>query len=223
MSVGFHFEIWCEWSWLWLYLKGGPCATAKMLFKEKFLSQIKQGEVTTAFRKWSRPSVKENGTLLTPVGQLRIKSISVVDYNQISDREIEQAGYKDRQELDKELAFRETGNIYKILFNLEGADPRIELRENTEISDEEMIQILEKLRKLDNNGKVKNWTLKVLELLDREPGKYAIEYSEQLGYEKAWFKLNIRKLKNLGLTISLSDGYEISPRGSVVLQELKKR
>ncbi|MEM7110481.1 MAG: hypothetical protein AAF519_19790 [Bacteroidota bacterium] len=192
-----------------------------MLFKKKFLDLIEQGEIKIAFRKWSRPSVTESKTLLTPAGLLRIKSVKIIDYDQISDHEIVQAGYADRKELNKELAFKETGDIYKIEFDLEGVDPRIALRENSNISNAEMTKILDKLKRLDTSGKVKNWTFKVLDLLDREPGKYALEYSTQLGYEKEWFKLNIRKLKNLGLTISLTDGYEISPRGNVVLHELK--
>lgn len=192
-----------------------------MLFKKKFLDLIEQGEIKIAFRKWTRPSVTESKTLLTPAGLLRIKSVKIIDYDQITDHEIVQAGYADRKELDKELAFKETGDIYKIEFDLEGVDPRIALRKNSNISNAEMTKILDKLKRLDTSGKVKNWTFKVLDLLDREPGKYAIEYSTQLGYEKEWFKLNIRKLKNLGLTISLTDGYEISPRGNVVLHELK--
>ncbi|MEM7487348.1 MAG: hypothetical protein AAF348_19235 [Bacteroidota bacterium] len=192
-----------------------------MLFKKKFLDLIEQGEIKIAFRKWTRPSVTESKTLLTPAGLLRIKSVKIIDYDQIPSHEIVQAGYADRKELDKELAFKETGDIYKIEFDLEGVDPRIALRKNSNISNAEMTKILDKLKRLDTSGKVKNWTFKVLDLLDREPGKYAIEYSTQLGYEKEWFKLNIRKLKNLGLTISLIDGYEISPRGNVVLHELK--
>lgn len=194
-----------------------------MLFKKKFLTLIENGKIYTAFRKWSRPSVSESGTLLTPVGQLRIKSLNKVEYKQITDDEIIQAGYENRKELDKELAFKDSGDIYRIEFELEGVDPRIELRENVEISNDEMTKVIAKLKRLDASGKVKNWTYKVIEIVDSEPGKYAIEYSSKLGYEKEWFKLNIRKLKNLGLTISLTDGYEISPRGKVVLKELKKR
>lgn len=192
-----------------------------MLFKKKFLTLIENGKIHTAFRKWKRPSVSESGTLLTPVGQLRIKSLSKIGYDQISDTEIIQAGYKNRKELDKELAFKDSGDIYKIHFELETADPRIELRENTAISDDEMTKIIEKLKRLDSNGKTKKWTLKVLKIVDDEPGKHAIDYSKKLGYEKEWFKLNIRKLKNLGLTISIKDGYEMSPRGKKVLDEIR--
>ena len=194
-----------------------------MLFKKKFLTLIENGTLTTAFRKWTRPSVSASGTLLTPVGQLEITSLSKIKYDQISEDDILQAGYKNRKELDNELAFKATGDIYKIQFELKGADPRIGLRENDTISDDEMTQIIGKLQKLDESGILKKWTYKVLALVAAEPGRYAIYYATKLGYEKEWFKLNIRKLKNLGLTISLKDGYEISPRGKIVLTELKKR
>ena len=192
-----------------------------MLFKKKFLTLIAQGKVQTAFRKWRRPSVSESGTLLTSVGQLRIKSIEQIKYEQITDDEILNAGYKNRAELDKEFSFKEEGDIYKIQFELEQADPRIELSENTDISDNEMNEIHNKLMRYDSCGKVKNWTLKILETIHVEPGKNAVDYAAKLGYEKEWFKLNIRKLKNLGLTISLTDGYDISPRGKVALKKIQ--
>tara|TARA_R110001583_G_scaffold190363_1_gene354554 strand:+ start:169 stop:711 length:543 start_codon:yes stop_codon:yes gene_type:complete len=159
---------------------------------------------------------------LTPAGQLRIKSIDKIEYEQITDNDIIRAGYNNRKELDKEFALKDKGDIYKIKFELEQADPRIELRENTDISAEEMNDILNKLKRYDTRGKVKNWTFKVLEIVDSGPGKYTIEYATKLGYEKEWFKLNIRKLKNLGLTISLTDGYEISPRGKLVLEKIRQ-
>ncbi|GAA4173979.1 hypothetical protein GCM10022218_17670 [Sphingobacterium ginsenosidimutans] len=40
-------------------------------------------------------------------------------------------------------------------------------------------------------------------------------------FEKEWLKLNIRKLKNLGLTISHTVGYEISPLGERFIQLLE--
>ena len=39
-----------------------------------------------------------------------------------------------------------------------------------------------------------------------------------LDREKEPFKLDVRKLKNLGLTLSLSVGYRISPRGAAYLR-----
>lgn len=40
------------------------------------------------------------------------------------------------------------------------------------------------------------------------------------GFEKEWLKLNIRKLKNLGLTISHNGGYELPLLGSEYLTKL---
>jgi hypothetical protein len=40
----------------------------------------------------------------------------------------------------------------------------------------------------------------------------------ELGREKEWLKGSVRKLKNLGLTISLGTGYRISPRGAAYLE-----
>ena len=99
-----------------------------MLFKTKFLALIKAKKIETAIRKWTRPTVKENGTLITAVGQLRITSVKKIKYNEITDEEVIKAGYSGREELDTELSYKNAGEIYIITFRLEGEDPRIELR-----------------------------------------------------------------------------------------------
>ncbi len=68
-----------------------------MLFKLKTLSKIKSGDVTMAFRKWKKPTIKQGGTLKTPIGLLAIDEISVV--KTVSDKELVQAGYLDRLDL----------------------------------------------------------------------------------------------------------------------------
>jgi hypothetical protein len=44
-----------------------------------------------------------------------------------------------------------------------------------------------------------------------------------VGQEKMVFKLNVRKLKALGLTESLEIGYRLSPRGQILLRRLRDR
>jgi hypothetical protein len=44
------------------------------------------------------------------------------------------------------------------------------------------------------------------------------DLADDFGAEKADFKLDVRKLKGLGLTESLKVGYRLSPRGAVVLE-----
>ena len=55
------------------------------------------------------------------------------------------------------------------------------------------------------------------------PHLAAAELAERTGFDKEWLKLQVRKLKNLGLTISHHPGYELSPRGRVVLRRLTQK
>ncbi len=54
------------------------------------------------------------------------------------------------------------------------------------------------------------------QIADR-PGVVSTELAETLSWERADFKLHVRRLKGLGLTISLEVGYRISPRGAAYL------
>ena len=51
----------------------------------------------------------------------------------------------------------------------------------------------------------------------------APDLAAELGRETQKFKADVRKLKSLGLTISLEVGYELSPRGRVVLDTLESQ
>jgi hypothetical protein len=57
----------------------------------------------------------------------------------------------------------------------------------------------------------------VLQTISAQPGVRAPDLAQQFGRETQPFKLDVRKLKNLGLTISLRVGYELSPRGRAYL------
>ncbi len=58
------------------------------------------------------------------------------------------------------------------------------------------------------------------EIEDR-PRVAARVLARRLGCEKDWLKPQVRKLKDLGLTVSLEVGYELSPRGRVALEHLR--
>ena len=50
--------------------------------------------------------------------------------------------------------------------------------------------------------------------IKENPELKAMDLSIKLDREKDWLKINVRKLKNLGLTISHEQGYTLSPRGA---------
>ena len=69
------------------------------------------------------------------------------------------------------------------------------------------------------DGKSTNgpWTTETLQLIADNPGTRAADLAPELHQERLPFKANVRKLKELGLTISLERGYRLSPRGTAYL------
>ncbi len=193
-----------------------------MLFRQQFLEDIRDGRVTLAFRRWQRPSVLPNSTQLTAIGELTIDNITPTTEEEISNDDAERAGYQTREALLKELNSRPTGTLYRIELGELRADPRIALRETDSLNGDEMEELFKKLKRLDKHA-VTPWTQKALEVLDARPAVRAGDLCGLLGQEKEAFKLNVRKLKNLGLTESLGTGYRLSPRGETVLTELRSR
>ncbi len=134
----------------------------------------------------------------------------------LTDASARSAGYPNLAALQKEL--RTAGRLYRIAFHHAGADPRIALRQDAAIDD----ALLAKLARLDAAAKTGPWTERVLRLIAANPEKRAADLSAMLGVDKEWFKFNVRKLKNLGLTESLETGYRISPRGQALLGSIKR-
>ncbi len=60
----------------------------------------------------------------------------------------------------------------------------------------------------------------MLRTIHDRPGVRAADLAVDFGRERAAFKLDVRKLKELGLTESLSTGYRLSPRGRALLAAL---
>lgn len=180
-----------------------------MLFKAPVLQAIAEGRVDLAFRRWRKPTVKAGGTLTTPVGVLAIDEIVVVAPGAISDAEAQRAGYASAAlalaALDGEAP------IHRITFRLVGEDPRRALR--LDVSDAALDEIEAQLARLDARGP---WTAAVLDLIAAHPGVRAPDLAGRLGRETLAFKVDVRKLKALGLTESLAVGYRLSPRGDAL-------
>jgi hypothetical protein len=188
-----------------------------VLIKRDVLDEIKAGRVDLAFRRWRRPSVKTGGMLRTAVGTLAIDAVDVVDVDAITQREAERAGFASRDSLIAALNARSDGSVYRVRLHYQGADERIALREDAELSEAEIEQIASKLGRLDRASKHGPWTRSYLEMISDRPAVRAPDLAASVGRETAPFKTDVRKLKNLGLTESLEVGYRISPRGKAFL------
>ena len=180
-----------------------------MLFKAPVLAAIAEGKVDLAFRRWRKPTVKAGGTLTTPVGVLAIDAIAVVAPETISDADAVRAGYADAAEAL--AALEGEAPVHRIAFRLIGEDPRRALR--LDVSSAALDEIETRLARLDARGP---WTAAVLELIAAHPGVRAPDLAARLGRETLAFKMDVRKLKALGLTESLEVGYRLSPRGQAL-------
>ena len=189
-----------------------------MLFKQQHLAGIKTGDITLAFRKWKKPTVKKGSLLKTAIGQIEIGTIEEVDIASISALEAQMAGFNSLDQLLRLLQKVNEGSIYKIGLAYHSPDPRVELRSKEELTNEEFHQLKKKLERLDQYSKTGAWTREVLESIRQNPKLKAADLAVLLSKEKDWLKINIRKLKNLGLTISHNPGYEISPLGKAFLE-----
>jgi hypothetical protein len=188
-----------------------------MLFRAKFLEGIRAGTVTLAFRRWRRPSVRGGGTLLTAVGQLCIGSVEQVTLDAISEADALRAGYESRDDLLDEIQRGREGVIYRVEIGPLLPDPRIALREMRVGDDGELQNLKSRLSRLDARATEGAWTFRTLEVLSSHAGIRAGDMCGLVGQEKERFKLNVRKLKNLGLTESLGTGYRLSPWGEALL------
>ena len=185
-----------------------------MLLNRRALDGIEAGEIDLAFRRWKRPTVKPGGTLRTRIGVLAIDSVEPTSERKISAPDARRAGFGSRAELLRSL--RPEGRLYRIEFRRIGDDPRIALRESAELSPDERAQLDERLGRMDL-GRGEPWTHRVLELIAERPETLAEELAASVGMQKASFKRDVRKLKELGLTESLLVGYRLSPRGTAYL------
>ncbi|SKB86497.1 hypothetical protein [Dyadobacter psychrophilus] len=194
-----------------------------MLIKQKHLEGILSGNITLAFRKWKNLSVKKDSLLKTSIGVVKITDITETDLAQISEEDAKQAGYDHVQALTSELEKTVNGVVYKIQLSYHQPDPRIDLRQKKQISEEELGELKDKLLKLDKFSNQGKWTTKVLNAIQENPRLPAAELAPKVNKEKEWLKVNIRKLKNLGLTISHEPGYTLSPLGEYVLKMLPEK
>jgi predicted transcriptional regulator len=191
-----------------------------MLFKVNHLQGIKEGDISLAFRKWKKPGVISGSLIHTIVGRIEILNIEQVDVAGLTLKESKQAGYQSLDDLKKALESRE-GILYKIEVRYHSPDPRISLRNQSNPKPEEISEIIAKLERMDKRGKTSPWTFSVLDSIQRHPKLRAADLAETLEVGKTWLKANVRKLKNLGLTVSHEQGYSLSPLGQVIYQNLK--
>jgi len=183
---------------------------------------VADGSVTLAFRSWKRQDVHPGHTFRTGAGVVRVDAVDVVDAGAITDQEARAAGHRDADRLRSRL-HDEPGRVtYRVVLSYAGPDPRVALREDADLSDDDVAEISARLERLDRASSHGPWTMPTLELILRRPHTRAPDLAAEMGRERDPFKIDVRKLKNLGLTRSFDVGYEVSPRGLAYLARTRR-
>jgi|tagenome__1003787_1003787.scaffolds.fasta_scaffold20549316_2 hypothetical protein len=187
-----------------------------MLISPVTAAGIADGSVTLAFRRWDLPRMRPGSTQRTGAGVIRIGSIEEVDPASLTEEDARRAGVGDLAALLRLLDRRDGAHVYRMQVSLAGADPRVALREQSDLSEEDRAALDARLDRMDA-ARGAPWTREILRLIAELPGVRAPDLAASLGRETLPFKRDVRKLKELGLTRSLAVGYDISPRGRAYL------
>lgn len=178
---------------------------------------VRDGSVTLAFRRWERPDVKPGAVFTSSSGLVRVTAVEVVEADAITDADAVLAGWADADRLRARLAGEAGWTTYRVGLEWAGEDPRLALRATADLTDADVADLDRRLERLDRASSHGAWTMATLRLVETHPERRAPDLAAMVGRETAPFKLDVRKLKNLGLTISHRVGYEISPRGAAYL------
>ena len=184
----------------------------------RFRDAVASGTVTQTFRRWKRPQVLPGRTYRTAAGRIVVDAIDVVDPARITATDARRAGFETRAALLAELRGTDDMPTYRIRFHAaDGPDPRAELAAGNTLDASEVEAIRTRLGRLDRASSHGPWTINVLRAIAARPATRAADLAASFGRETQPFKLDVRKLKNLGLTLSLEVGYRLSPRGEAYL------
>lgn len=188
-----------------------------LLFRKPFHAGLVDGTIRLTFRAWDKPHVRAGGRYRChPIGVLEVDRITAVRVADITDEDARLCGFPDRPAL---LAFMDTDReeVFRVDLHHGGDGDRVQIALDAALSAEDVATIREELKKMGD------WTKKTLAIIEKHPRAAASQLAKKLGRETEPFKIDVRKLKKLGLTQSFEIGYEISPRGRAYLDAITSR
>ena len=190
-----------------------------MRFTKQHWAGIADGSIPVAFRRWRRPTVVVGRVYRTGGGRVEVRSVEEIDPGRISPADVSRTGHESAPHIRSQLRGEENWPVFRIEFRvLDEPDPRAVLANNTRLSEEDVAEIDRRLARLDRASRHGPWTTETLGLIRDHPEVRAPDLAAMVGRETQPFKLDVRKLKNLGLTLSLNPGYRLSPRGEAYLR-----
>ena len=166
-------------------------------------------------RIWHRPRVKLHGRYRLGGGAIIVDRIDEVEFDALTPALARRCGFASLVDLLKTAKHGAGERVFVIEFHYvptSDIDSRAEVGGAADID-----EIIRKLDAMDRR-RSKPWTRQILRLIAKHPGVRAADLASALHRERLEFKADLRKLKALGLTLSLEVGYRISELGKAVLK-----
>ena len=193
-----------------------------LLFQKRFHAGLVDGAVRLTFRQWDKPHVKVGGRYrVHPIGVVEVEGVEQVSLSSITDDDARAGGFTSRAELLEFMApvakkrLTPSTKVFRVALKYGGDGDRVSIALETNLTADDVAEIEKRLERLDRGGA---WTRDVLALIDTHQRVAASQLALKFGRETLPFKVDVRKLKKLGLTQSFEVGYEVSPRGRRFLE-----
>lgn len=171
---------------------------------------------------WKRPQVRLGGTyFIYPIGDIEVVSIDEVAA--VDREDLSVTGFDSLAALEKALGETGERQLYRVAFEFKGPRARPESPLDEQPVDAGSFAKLEADLDRKDARAVRPWTRQLLTLIGDGPGESSAVLAEALGAERLKLKQDVRKLKKLGLTISLETGYQLSVRGRSYLEQWQGR
>ena len=194
-----------------------------MLFSIDSWPGLADGSITLTFRTWTNPQAKTGGRYRVGGMLLEATDVRQVIAGSITDDDARRAGAVDAAAIRKRMKVDDDDRlVWRVELVCIGQDDRIERRNADDLSPDDVADLRARLDRLDRRSPTGPWARSTLRLIEQYPGVVSTALARHANQERPLFKLNVRKLKELGLTESLDVGYRLSPRGHAVLRALRE-
>jgi len=193
-------------------------------FEQRLRDGIHTGAIVLVFRRWKRSQVVPGGRYRSGIDMVEVESVDVVEPSSVDAAQAREAGYASVGDVLADLRGDPALPVYRIrVRRIDGPDPRDELAGAAVLTEADVAAITGRLARMDRSSSRGPWTGAVLTLIADRPGVVSTVLAEAMGWQRQDFKLRVRRLKDLGLTLSLDVGYRLSPRGEAYLNRVRTR
>jgi hypothetical protein len=188
-----------------------------MLFKTRFHEGIQSGEIRCTVRIWKRPHVKVDGRYALGAGAVVVDRIYETRLDDITPALARRCGFTSVVDALKTAKHGTGERVFVIDFHYDGKAGARPKPSTGVVSARELAKLAQRLDAMDRRARSSTWTRETLRAIRARPGVRAADLARDLGRPRDEFKRDVRKLKNLGLTLSLEIGYRLTPKGEALL------